>query len=203
MSDVIIFSQSSLFLFSLQLIIRNNIDLDKRKDNITTKLFCSLDKFISQLDDSEKKIVIFDIDGISKTKQNIIFNKIKDMQNNASILIFCRYEADSLYFHTLSEVTRFVVSKSTPIIEISSIINKFILLAEKDNDEGTRLDPNIKSQPKLSKREKQVLHLASMGMDYQDISEHLNITRRTVSHYMSNIRDKYGYKKNFNLYFRY
>ncbi|WP_050540265.1 helix-turn-helix transcriptional regulator, partial [Yersinia rohdei] len=200
---VIIFSQSSLFLFSLQLIIRNNIDLDKRKDNITTKLFCSLDKFISQLDDSEKKIVIFDIDGISKTKQNIIFNKIKDMQNNASILIFCRYEADSLYFHTLSEVTRFVVSKSTPIIEISSIINKFILLAEKDNDEGTRLDPNIKSQPKLSKREKQVLHLASMGMDYQDISEHLNITRRTVSHYMSNIRDKYGYKKNFNLYFRY
>ncbi|EEQ00935.1 hypothetical protein yrohd0001_39460 [Yersinia rohdei ATCC 43380] len=176
MSDVIIFSQSSLFLFSLQLIIRNNIDLDKRKDNITTKLFCSLDKFISQLDDSEKKIVIFDIDGISKTKQNIIFNKIKDMQNNASILIFCRYEADSLYFHTLSEVTRFVVSKSTPIIEISSIINKFILLAEKDNDEGTRLDPNIKSQPKLSKREKQVLHLASMGMDYQDISEHLNIT---------------------------
>lgn len=203
MSDVFIFSQSSLFLFSLQLIIRNNIDLDKRKDNITTKLFCSLDKFISQLDDSEKKIVIFDIDGISKTKQNIIFNKIKDMQNNASILIFCRYEADSLYFHTLSEVTRFVVSKSTPIIEISSIINKFILLAEKDNDEGTRLDPNIKSQPKLSKREKQVLHLASMGMDYQDISEHLNITRRTVSHYMSNIRDKYGYKKNFNLYFRY
>ncbi len=56
MSDVIIFSQSSLFLFSLQLIIRNNIDLDKRKDNITTKLFCSLDKFISQLDDSEKKL---------------------------------------------------------------------------------------------------------------------------------------------------
>lgn len=73
----------------------------------------------------------------------------------------------------------------------------------KNRDDNIPLDLSAQSQPMLSKREKEVLHLATMGMDYQSIAEHLNITRKTVSHYMSNIRDKYGYKRNANVYFRY
>lgn len=203
MSDVIIFSQSSLFLFSLQIIIRNNLDTRGNKDKITTHLFSSFDRFMNQLDTNKGNIVIFDIDGIAKENQSIIFNKINNQENNVPLIVFCQYEMDSLYYQTLTEVTRFVVSKTTPIAEIASIFNKIFIWIKKHNDDNTLLDLNFQPHPMLSKRERQVLYLTSMGMDYQSISEHLNITRKTVSHYMSNIRDKYGYKRNSNVYFRY
>ncbi|MGE4802915.1 helix-turn-helix transcriptional regulator [Yersinia hibernica] len=203
MSDVIIFSQSSLFLFSLQIIIRNNLVLGGDKDKITTHLFSSYDKFLQQIDTNKGSIVIFDIDGITKENQSVIFSKINSQESNVPLIVFCQYEINSLYYQTLSEVTRFVISKTTSIVEITSIFNKLFLWIKKNNDDNTPLDLNVQSHPKLSKREKQVLYLASMGMDYQSISEHLNITRKTVSHYMSNIRDKYGYKRSSNVYFRY
>ncbi|CNH31471.1 LuxR family transcriptional regulatory protein [Yersinia massiliensis] len=201
MIDVIIFSKSSLFIFSLQIIIHNNMSVDKEK--INTKLFNSFEKFNNQLDSNKINIVIFDIDGISKEKQNVIFDKVKHQDRNVHLLVFCQYEEDSLYYHTLSEVTRSVVSKTAPITEIASLFNKLLIWVSKNKDDNIPLDLSAQSQPMLSKREKEVLHLATMGMDYKSISEHLNISRKTVSHYMSNIRDKYGYKRNANVYFRY
>ena len=55
------------------------------------------------------------------------------------------------------------------------------------------------SQPGLSTREMQILHLIAKGYTGQGIAERLNISQKTVSTYKKRIREKLGVEKNVDL----
>ncbi|CQJ05539.1 sigma factor-like helix-turn-helix DNA-binding protein [Yersinia frederiksenii] len=199
MCNVVILSESALFRFSLDLIINTDNGVKIRDRDVSIVECSSLDNFIHSFALSEINIVILDTDGVPKEKQNIIFKKIRRTQGNILLLIFSRHEPDSNYYRSLSQVTRFIVSKKEPIDKIILMFNNLLLLT-KNKSRASELGQGRKLEFELSPKEQEVMYLASLGLDYSDISQKMGVTRKTVSHYICRIRDKCQYKNSIDIF---
>ena len=148
---------------------------------------------------SKPHVAIIDIamprlDGIEATKQ------IKALYPNIAVLVLTAYDDDQFIFSLLEAGAAGYLLKSVRGRELIDAVRAVYAgesvlhpaVARKVLNRFVRPDKLERQEPILSKRELEVLKLASKGLSNQQIADELSLSLRTVQAHLGHIFDKLG-----------
>lgn len=162
---------------------------------------------ISKYPELKPDVVLLDI-SMPEMSGFEILKKLLDIDKNVKVLFLSMYDSEDYIYNTIKAGGLGLVNKNILKGELIFAITKvagnhFYFGANWDNEKINKLMKNHKESEKkslslsyslLTKREKDILKFIAMGLTSRQISERLNVGKRTIDFYRSSIMQKMNVK---------
>jgi len=162
---------------------------------------------ISKYPELKPDVVLLDI-SMPEMSGFEILTKLLDIDKNVKVLFLSMYDSEDYIYNTIKAGGLGLVNKNILKGELIFAITKvacnhFYFGANWDNEKINKLMKNHKESEKkslnlsyslLTKREKDILKFIAMGLTSRQISERLNVGKRTIDFYRSSIMQKMNVK---------
>lgn len=171
--------------------------INKQDDMLIIKTFSRGRDFINDFMKLDVDVVIMDINMPGKTGIECIL-ETKHKRPGVQFLISSSFENPEYIFQALCAGATGYMLKSSRPVELLDAIRQVSMGGSPMSMQIARLVVNsfmadnksVSSINELSKREKEIIHLLSLGMMYKEIGEKLFISTQTVRTHIRNIYEK-------------